>query len=193
MKPLLVSFSVALALFLVFQVTKPLPVSSAASKPGVLTRFSFSQQLKLQGTPVRAYDAFTKEVSRWWPRSHTHSKKPVAIVMEARPGGRFFEQFDRAGNGAIFGRVLFAHRGKRLTYSGPMAFYQLPVQMVHTLTFQAEGPQHTKLTLTVKARGTFRKGWDKIIARVWRRDFLPALQKYLASRKGKTKPRPASR
>jgi hypothetical protein len=40
----------------------------------------------------RAFTAFTGNIGRWWPRSHSIGSTPAAdIVLEPRPGGRCYE------------------------------------------------------------------------------------------------------
>jgi len=43
----------------------------------------------------RAFDVFTSGMSTWWPRGGSHSlfeEGPDAVVVEPRPGGRWFER-----------------------------------------------------------------------------------------------------
>lgn len=59
--------------------------------------FSFEDSVVLPVDPATAFDLATGDVRPWW--DHSFSEKPRALTIEARPGGRFFETFDEAGNG----------------------------------------------------------------------------------------------
>jgi uncharacterized protein YndB with AHSA1/START domain len=76
--------------------------------------------------PGRAFDAFTRDIGRWWPRRMSIGAAPLAnVVIEPHEGGRWFE---RGENGAESdwgdvlaweppGRVLLAWRiGGRWAY-----------------------------------------------------------------------------
>ena len=44
-------------------------------------------------SPARAFHAFTANIGLWWPKSHHVSAvEPETIVIEPRPGGRWFER-----------------------------------------------------------------------------------------------------
>jgi uncharacterized protein YndB with AHSA1/START domain len=60
----------------------------------------------VKASPARAFDLFAAHMERWWPAGHTVAKQPhVAIVMEPRPGGRWFER-DADGVETHWGKVL---------------------------------------------------------------------------------------
>lgn len=54
----------------------------------------------------RAFDAFTRGIGAWWPAENTWAKGGLAaMVLEPRPGGRWFER-DASGVERSWGRVL---------------------------------------------------------------------------------------
>jgi len=56
--------------------------------------------------PERAFDLFMREIANWWPKGRTIGAKPhVAIVVEPRPEGRWFER-DEDGTECDWGKVL---------------------------------------------------------------------------------------
>ncbi len=56
--------------------------------------------------PERAFELFTGHISKWWPAGKTIGNAPhVAIVLEPRGGGRWFER-DADGTETEWGTVL---------------------------------------------------------------------------------------
>lgn len=55
---------------------------------------------------ARAFDVFTAGLGRWWPRSHSIGKSPIAsAVIEPRAGGRWYE-VGEDGSECDWGEVL---------------------------------------------------------------------------------------
>lgn len=62
--------------------------------------------VEVKAPPARAFDLFTAQMAAWWPRGKTVGRNPhVAIVVEPREGGRWFER-DGEGNETEWGKVL---------------------------------------------------------------------------------------
>lgn len=62
--------------------------------------------IEVKASPARAFELFTAHMGKWWPRGKTLGSNPHAeIVMEPRPGGRWYER-DAEGNEIQWGRVL---------------------------------------------------------------------------------------
>lgn len=56
--------------------------------------------------PARAFAIFTDHFADWWPKGGTIGQKPhVAVILEPRPGGRWFER-DADGAETEWGQVL---------------------------------------------------------------------------------------
>src|SRR5205085_3767289 len=53
-----------------------------------------------------AFDLFVTHMGEWWPKGHSIGKAPhVAVVVEPRTGGRWFER-DADGRETHWGKVL---------------------------------------------------------------------------------------
>ena len=107
------------------------------------------RSVTVKAAPARAFELFTTHAERWWSADHHIGKQPfAAIVMEPRPGGRWFER-DAQGIecqwGEVLaweppGRVLLAWRLNRQFEFDPAFLTEVE------LTFAAEGAG-TRVTL----------------------------------------------
>ena len=62
--------------------------------------------VQVKAAPARVFDLFTSHIEHWWPKGKTIGKAShVAIVLEPRAGGRWFER-DADGNETHWGKVL---------------------------------------------------------------------------------------
>jgi hypothetical protein len=62
--------------------------------------------VRTKAPPARAFEIFTGQMGRWWPRGQTPGAQPHAdIVVEPCVGGRWFER-DDAGAETPWGHVL---------------------------------------------------------------------------------------
>ena len=72
------------------------------------------KSVAVKAPPARAFELFAGQMERWWPKGKTVGKKPhVAIVLEPRVGGRWFER-DAEGNETQWGKVLAWEPPRRL-------------------------------------------------------------------------------
>jgi uncharacterized protein YndB with AHSA1/START domain len=56
--------------------------------------------------PAKAFEMFTAQIGRWWPRGHGVGAQPlVEVVIQPGVGGRWFER-DAQGRETQWGRVL---------------------------------------------------------------------------------------
>ena len=139
--------------------------------------FEVRKEIEISGTPVEIYDAFTKETLNWWDQFH--SVKPKDLYFEARPGGGFIEIFDDEGNGALHGTVIFAQRGRRLRWTGPMGYSGMALEMVHSLDLDVSDRGGTRLVLTVRGVGQLEPSWAESIDRVWDHFLVERFKPYM--------------
>jgi uncharacterized protein YndB with AHSA1/START domain len=67
-----------------------------------------------KAAPARAFEIFTSQMGRWWPRGRTVAANPHdEIVVEPRIGGRWFER-DANGRETQWGHVLVWEPSRRL-------------------------------------------------------------------------------
>ena len=148
--------------------------------------FQVQQELVLPASPKDVYDAATGDISGWW--DHSFSAHPKKLYIEAKPGGGFDEIVDDVGNGALHATVIYADRGKRIRFTGPLGFAGQAVNFVTTYDFLPD-PAGTKLRLTCDVSGEITDGEDKIVGAVWHHFLFERLKPFIESGAYKTKTR----
>jgi uncharacterized protein YndB with AHSA1/START domain len=71
--------------------------------------------LDLDCPPEHAFATWTDRFGQWWPRGHTVSGDPAAVVFEPRLGGRIFER-TRDGDEIDWGEITAWEPPSRLAY-----------------------------------------------------------------------------
>lgn len=140
--------------------------------------FLIEQELILPASPEAVYDTVTGDISPWW--DHSFSGKPKKLYIEARPGGGFYEIFDDAGNGVLHATVIYAERGKKLRFTGPLGFSGTPLDMVTTYDLKPEGTG-TRFHLTVAATGKVDESTAKLVDQVWQHFLVERIKPYIES------------
>jgi hypothetical protein len=145
----------------------PVPSAPAPSAPAAaasVRAFTFDLEVTVPLDPLRAFDAFTLDVAKWW--DHTFSPEPVALVIEPKIGGAFYEQFDAEGNGARHADVILVVRGKTLRLRGPLGLSGMAVDLVQTLEFTA-ADAGTEVHLHVEGSGPLDDATVEVVRGVW--------------------------
>jgi uncharacterized protein YndB with AHSA1/START domain len=157
--------------------------ASAEVKSAEKGKFRIEQELVLPATPNEVYDAVTGDISGWW--DHSFSAHPKKLYIEARPGGGVYEIFDDAGNGALHATVIYADRGKKLRYTGPLGFSGRAIDMVTSYDLAAV-ETGTKFHLTVTATGDVDEQLAAAVDGVWHHFLDERLKAYITSGDYKT-------
>jgi uncharacterized protein YndB with AHSA1/START domain len=105
------------------------------------------------GVPAaQAFEVWTQRCGSWWPRSHTISGDPAAIVFEPRPGGRIVEQA-RDGRHHEWGEILEWDPPARLRYRWHLFFDPSEATEVEVTFTEHAGRTGIRLQQT---------GWDEL-------------------------------
>ncbi len=67
--------------------------------------------------PWRVFDALTMNVGAWWGAPHLVAADATGLVLEAQPGGRFYEEWGHR-QGALRGLVAAVKQDERLELTG---------------------------------------------------------------------------
>jgi len=161
----------------VLSISVSLPLQGE-TKDLITGAFQVQQELVLPASPEAVYDAVTGDISGWW--DHSFSAHPKKLYIEAKPGGGFYEIFDDAGNGALHATVIYADRGKRIRFTGPLGFSGQAVNFVTTYDFLPD-PAGMELRLTCSVSGQIADGEDKAVDLVWHHFLFERLKPYIES------------
>ena len=118
------------------------------------------KSVTVKAPPARAFELFAGQMERWWPIGKTVGKNPhVAIVLEPRVGGRWFER-DVDGNETHWGKVLAWEPPTRLLLG-----WQLNSKWIHDPDFLTEveltfAPAEGGTMVTLEHRNLERFGTD---------------------------------
>jgi uncharacterized protein YndB with AHSA1/START domain len=100
------------------------------------------RSVSVKAPPDRAFALFTGDIGRWWPRGMTIGAQPHAdVVIEKRPGGRWFERADD-GTETQWGKVLAWEPPSRLLLAWQIGAdwkYQANLETEVEVTFAPEG------------------------------------------------------
>jgi len=172
------STRIKLLTFLATLIFANAPSSRADVKSPAPGSFAIEQDLLLPAAPDAVYDALTGDISPWW--DHTFSERPKKLFIEAKPGGGFWEIFNDAGDGVLHATVIYAQRGRRLRFSGPLGLSGSAVNMVTTYDLKPEGTG-TRFHMTTNASGQIDESTAKIVDQVWHHFLVERFKPYIES------------
>jgi hypothetical protein len=178
-----VSRSIPLVAALVLALAAPV---RAEIKPLPTGGWAITQSVTLPGTPERAYDAATGDLSPWW--DHTFHDKPLRFILEPWAGGGFYEIWNDEGEGVKHATVTWAERGKRIRFEGPLGLAGNGVVLVTTWDFDAKGDS-TVLACTANLTGAIPEGSERAVNSVWNHFLVEGLKPYMLAGRDRDKKR----
>lgn len=90
-------------------------------------------QITIEAGVDAVWSALTDRIGEWW--DHCFTDKPYAVVLEPVIGGRFYEQFDETGAGALYATVTYVEPKRVLRTSGSMG---MPGARQYVKTYRLE-------------------------------------------------------
>lgn len=167
-----------LCLMILMQALLLAPAARADLKEMPTGAFEVVHETVVPGTPEAAWDELTGDVSGWW--DHNQSGDPYRLVIDARPGGLFYEHFDESGeNGAVHATVIYADRGRKLIFEGPLGFAGTPLDLVTTWELAPVGVDRTRVTVTCRGMGLLPEGAADAVDRVWHHFLIERFQVWM--------------
>jgi uncharacterized protein YndB with AHSA1/START domain len=100
---------------------------------GTIAPAPVRKTVRVNASPARAFEVFTAGMSRWWLKTHHIAAEPfAAVVIEPRPGGRWYERAE-GGAECDWGRVLAWEPPHRLLLA-----WQIDAQWKYDASFVTE-------------------------------------------------------
>lgn len=142
--------------------------------------YEVTLEVALAASPAAVWDAITGDISGWW--DHRFSERPAAFLIDARPGGGFFEYFDADGkNGVRHAVILRAENERSLVFEGSLGFLGDAVRVVTNWTLTPISNDRTRLAARISVSGLDREGNAEALAGVWHHFLVERLAGYLAA------------
>jgi uncharacterized protein YndB with AHSA1/START domain len=137
-------------------------------------------EVRIAKPPAEVWRALTDDIGRWWPGSFCcgGGRGPQKFLLEARPGGRMFEDWG-GGDGLLWGTIVNVIHGKRLevhgatgpAFGGPRVWYG---------TFEVEpAGDGTRLRFGESSFGRVTEDLQRGNEKAWRFLFDGSLRAYL--------------
>jgi hypothetical protein len=154
--------------------------SFAEFAPHSMGGYTVLQTATLKGAPEALFDAMTGDILPWW--DHHFSEKPLALRLEPWAGGKFIEEFDDRGNGALHATVIYCERGKMIRFDGPLGTSGRAINMVTTYEYTPQGDS-TEVKVTVNISGQIDEEHASRVDGVWRHFLIEAFKPYWENKK----------
>jgi uncharacterized protein YndB with AHSA1/START domain len=127
------------------------------------------QEIFIEAPSTRVWEALTDRIGAWWPRDYFVSAEAKNFVLEARLGGRLFEDWGD-GQGVVWGQVVGLRRNSLLQIAGELMETDSPAR-IHTIYRLAEKNGGTVLRLvdlaygrlTAKNAQCLEEGWRELL------------------------------
>ena len=84
---------------------------------GSVSSASWELEIPIAAAIARVWSALTCESEKWWPADFVTSERTLRFVIEAKPGGRVFEDFGN-DEGLLWYSVVGVHAEKELQLAG---------------------------------------------------------------------------
>lgn len=142
--------------------------------------FTSTHITTLPGSPDDIFDAMTGDILPWW--DHHFSENPKSLKIEPWVGGRFIEEFDDEGNGALHATVILCNRPNMIRFDGPLGLTGRA--LTHVVTYEFTPQQDsTQVKVTVQLSGAIDTEWATIVDGVWKHFLIEAFQPYVLAGK----------
>ena len=110
------------------------------------------KSIRVQASPLAAFEFFTAGIDRWWPKSHGIGRAPIRrCVLEPLVGGRWYNELTD-GSEVTVGHVRVWEPGRRLVVGWEISAQWKPEPRIELASevevrFAAEGAAHTRVDI----------------------------------------------
>lgn len=132
-----------------------------------LRSLDVEHEIRIGATPERVWEVLTEEASGWWPASFYVGAEPRGFTVEAKVGGRVYEDWG-GGQGVLWATVLVVRRGELLQWAGDLApEFGGPARSVTSFRLEADG-EGTRLKFRDSAYGSLSASTLEALEEGWR-------------------------
>ena len=78
---------------------------------------TFELRIEISAVPEKVWRALVHDIKHWWPAEFLTSDKSRGVTLEAKPGGRLFEDYGDE-SGLLWYRVVAIEHGTSLSLAG---------------------------------------------------------------------------
>jgi len=111
----------------------PVPQETVPQETVTPVAVEIEAEIVIEADVAQVWTALTDGIGQWW--DHSFTDKPYAVVLEPFIGGRFYEQFDESGAGALYATVTYIEPQRVLRTSGSMG---MPGARQYVKTYRLE-------------------------------------------------------
>jgi len=121
--------------------------------------------ITVDASPETAFDTFTRQITSWWPRSHTIFEEVERVVFDERVGGRVYER-NAEGEEAEWADVLAWEPNDRFVLRWRVNPERGPTELEVRFTPDGNG---TRVDLEHRGwddpdgRANYGPGWDYVL------------------------------
>lgn len=140
---------------------------------------SFELVLELSAPLARVWQALTQEIDAWWRRDFFTSARTRRFVLEARVGGRLYEDAGD-GEGLQWGQVIGIEAPTKLDLVGYLSpEFGGPATAYHSFRLSATSSGGTTLRFTDASHGRVDAAQAQMLADGWKMLLAEGLKPYL--------------
>lgn len=132
--------------------------------PVALKAIQLEEEVVIEAPASRVFEALTTDIAAWWGFPYLFSDAAKNIVLEARLGGRFYEDWGD-GDGWLWAIVTGIKKLERIELTGTLAMTGA-VQGTATIRLKARGKE-TSVKVTHRAVGEIDEETRKEYSRGW--------------------------
>lgn len=138
--------------------------------------FKLEQEIVIEGSRERVFEALTKEVESWWQYRLAPQGTASKLSLSPELGGQFLETWGD-NQGALWGTVYYVNAPEEIRLQGHLGM-RGAVNSSYIYRLEKQG-DHTVLKLTHTASGYIEDGWKESHEHGWKELLGKFLKEYV--------------
>lgn len=139
------------------------------SQSPTLREILIEQEVTIQASPERLFDALVGEISEWWQAPYFHNEEAVGLKLEPVLNGRLYEDWGD-GEGLLLATVAAIKRPSEVRLTGTMG---MPGPVNGVILFELEEKEDATLLklchhaigrhINEETRENYKMGWEALL------------------------------